>query len=217
MGVLTGGRLTAEDAYAYSKFARVALGSNDIDFRARPHSAEEAGFLAAHVVATSLEVTYADLEKAKVVVLAGFEPEDESPIVFLRLRKAARANRTKVVSIAPFTSRGLDKMHGTLVRTAPGGEAEALRALANDGPVTLGDDAVILVGCSRELDDSVTVFRQRGILDDQEVLRIFLSRVREIVAPCYHRIVADEHFVVHEIVPAARRVRRPRPGRRASA
>jgi len=40
-GVLTGGRLTFEDAYAYAKFARVALASNDIDMRARPHSAEE--------------------------------------------------------------------------------------------------------------------------------------------------------------------------------
>lgn len=48
-GVLTGGRLTVEDAYAYSKFARVALDTNDIDFRARVHSAEEADFLAAHV------------------------------------------------------------------------------------------------------------------------------------------------------------------------
>ena len=47
--MLTGGRLTVEDAYAYGKFARVALGTNDIDFRARPHSAEEAAFLAAHV------------------------------------------------------------------------------------------------------------------------------------------------------------------------
>ncbi len=48
-GVLTGGRLTLEDAYAYAKFARVALGSNDIDMRARPHSAEETQFLAEHV------------------------------------------------------------------------------------------------------------------------------------------------------------------------
>ena len=45
-GVLTGGRLTVEDAYAYSKFARLALATNDIDFRARPHSAEEHDFLA---------------------------------------------------------------------------------------------------------------------------------------------------------------------------
>ena len=49
-GVLAGGRLTVEDAYAYAKFARIALGTNDIDFRARPHSAEEARFLA-HAVA----------------------------------------------------------------------------------------------------------------------------------------------------------------------
>ena len=37
---------TVEDAYAYGKFARLALGTNDIDFRARPHSGEEAAFLA---------------------------------------------------------------------------------------------------------------------------------------------------------------------------
>ena len=46
-GVLVGGRVTVEDAYAYAKFARVALGTNDVDFRARPHSAEEAAFLGA--------------------------------------------------------------------------------------------------------------------------------------------------------------------------
>jgi NADH-quinone oxidoreductase subunit G len=149
VGVLTGGRVTGEDAYAYSKFARVALGTNDIDFRARPHSVEEADFLAAHVVGKALEVTYADLEKAGVVVLAGLEPEDESPILFLRLRKAARAG-TAVVSVAPFTSRGLQKMSGTLVRTAPGDEPQALEALA-DGPVpgldaALGGADIVLVG-----------------------------------------------------------------------
>ncbi len=48
-GVLVGGRVTGEDAYAYSKFTRMVLGSNDIDFRSRPHSAEEAQFLAARV------------------------------------------------------------------------------------------------------------------------------------------------------------------------
>ncbi len=37
-----------------------------------------------------MTVTYADLETAPAVLLAGFEPEEESPIVFLRLRKAAR-------------------------------------------------------------------------------------------------------------------------------
>jgi NADH-quinone oxidoreductase subunit G len=145
VGVLTGGRLSAEDAYAYAKFTRIALGTNDIDFRARAHSAEEADFLASHVVATSLDVTYADLEKASKVLLVGFEPEDESPIVFLRLRKAALKG-LQVFSVAPYTTRGLHKMRGTLIRTAPGDEPQVVEGLASDGELALDTGGVILVG-----------------------------------------------------------------------
>ncbi|MDP3967559.1 MAG: NADH-quinone oxidoreductase subunit G [Nocardioides sp.] len=148
-GVLPGGRLTAEDAYAYSKFARVALGTNDVDFRARVHSAEEADFLAAAVVLTAPEdggVTFTGLETATAVVLAGLEPEDEAGAVFLRLRKAARNHGTRVYALAPFTTRGLTKTHGTLIRTAPGDEARALAALAEDGDVALDSGGMILVG-----------------------------------------------------------------------
>lgn len=131
-GVLVGGRATEEDAYAYAKFARVALGSDDIDFRARPHSAEEAEFLAALVAGRGTGVDYASLERAPIVLLAGFEPEEESPIVYLRLRKAARTRRLPVHAIAPFTSRGLARMSGTLLRAEPGGEPALLDALRTD-------------------------------------------------------------------------------------
>ena len=109
--MLVGGRVTTEDAYAYGKFARVALATNDVDFRARPHSAEEADFLAATSwpPAPGRAVTYADLERAATVLLVGFEPEEESPIVFLRLRKAVRKHRTAVYAVAPFATRGLDQ------------------------------------------------------------------------------------------------------------
>ena len=130
VGVLIGGRLTQEDAYAYGKFARVVLGTNDIDFRARPHSSEEAEFLASTVAGTGLGVTYDQLEHAPAVLLVGFEPEEESPIVFLRLRKAVRASGQRVFALAPYASRGLTKLSGTLVRTVPGTEASTLRDLA---------------------------------------------------------------------------------------
>ncbi|MCH1865181.1 NADH-quinone oxidoreductase subunit G [Nocardioides sp. CFH 31398] len=152
VGVLPGGRLTAEDAYAYSTFARVALGTHDVDFRARPHSREEAEFLAAHVVLGGPDTTrggrgatYADLEGASTVVLAGLEPEDEAGTIFLRLRKAARKG-TRVVAVAPWTTRGLEKTHGHLVRTAPGEEARALQALTGGGDLVLDHRSVILVG-----------------------------------------------------------------------
>ncbi|HVT64075.1 MAG TPA: NADH-quinone oxidoreductase subunit G [Mycobacteriales bacterium] len=146
-GVLTGGRLTVEDAYAYSKFARLVLGSNDIDFRARPHSVEEQDFIASRVAGRYLETTYADLDKAPAVLLVGFEAEEESPIVFLRLRKAVKENGQQVFGVAPLTSSGLRKLSGRLVATPPGGEAAALSALPDDVESALrSSGAVILVG-----------------------------------------------------------------------
>ncbi|WP_320776661.1 NADH-quinone oxidoreductase subunit G [Streptomyces sp. CRN 30] len=135
-GVLTGGRLTVEDAYAYSKFARVALDTNDIDFRARVHSAEEADFLAARVAGHGHDldgegVTYAALEQAPAVLLAGFEAEEEAPGVFLRLRKAWRKHGQQVFSLATYATRGLTKAGGTLLPAAPGTEPEWLDALAS--------------------------------------------------------------------------------------
>ncbi|MCA0336311.1 MAG: NADH-quinone oxidoreductase subunit G [Actinobacteria bacterium] len=157
--VLTGGRVTVEDAYAYAKFARAVLGTNSVDFRARAHSAEEADFLAASVVATGPEggaVTYADLERAKAVVLVGLEPEDESPILFLRLRKAFRKAKTAVYAVAPLATRGLTKVGGRLIAAAPGTEPEVLAALAagagdseviSDAAAALrGEGAIVLVG-----------------------------------------------------------------------
>jgi len=150
--VLTGGRLTVEDAYAYSKFARIALGTNDIDFRARPHSAEELGFLASHVVGTTPEsgVTFREIERARTVLCVAFEPEDEAPIVFLRLRKAARKNRTRVVHLGQWTTSSVRKTFGELLACAPGGEAAAIDGIAQHAQdvdqALSAEGSVILVG-----------------------------------------------------------------------
>ena len=112
-GVLVGGRATVEDAYGYSKFARIALGTNDIDFRARPHSDEETSFLSS--IALGLTASYKDVDKADQVVLLGFEPEEESPIVFLRIYKQVRKRALTVISDAPFASRGSAKLNAKLV------------------------------------------------------------------------------------------------------
>ena len=140
--VLTGGRVTVEDAQAYAAFAREVLGTNDVDFRARAVSNEETAFLANHVANKGLEVTYGDLEAAKSVLLVSFEPEDESPIVFLRLRKAALSGTTKVYSVAPYTSAGLAKMKGTLLTAGPREELSVIASAATH----LSGDSVILVG-----------------------------------------------------------------------
>jgi NADH-quinone oxidoreductase subunit G len=149
-GVLTGGRLTLEDAYGYAKFARLALGTNDVDMRARPHSAEETYFLSGSVAGRDSGVSYTALEQAPTVLLVGFEPEDESPIIFLRLRKAVMKRGMAVYSAAAFASAGLARMSGTLVPTPPGGEAARLDRLAEGDAAAAAalrkPGSVILVG-----------------------------------------------------------------------
>ncbi|MGW7327418.1 NADH-quinone oxidoreductase subunit G [Streptomyces sp. NPDC054840] len=160
-GVLTGGRLPVEDAYAYAKFARVVLDTNDIDFRARVHSAEEAEFLASAVAGYGVDLggrwlSYTALEAAPAVLLVGIEAEEEAPGVFLRLRKAHRKHKQRTFSVAPFATRGLDKAGGLLLAAAPGTEPEWLDALASRTGLETGGaeaaealrlpGAVILVG-----------------------------------------------------------------------
>lgn len=140
VGLLPGGRLSFEDSWAWAKFARKILGTNNVDSRWREQSAEEAEFIAALVAGQGLGVTYQQVEKAPEVLLVALEPEDECGSLFLRLRKGFTAGTTRVKTVAPFLTRGTEKLDATLYPAAPGEEVAAL------AKVELSDDAIILVG-----------------------------------------------------------------------
>ena len=150
VGFLPGGRLSFEDAWAWSKFARSVVGSDSIDMRSRSHSEEERSFLAAHVAGSGLGVTYSQLENAGQVLLVGLEPEDECGAIFLRMRKATRKGKLRVATLAPMTSRGLAKLSGELLRCAPGTEVEVAAEIREGGEfadlASRLDGGVILVG-----------------------------------------------------------------------
>ena len=150
VGFLPGGRLSFEDAWAWSKFARSVVGSDSIDMRSRSHSEEERSFLASHVAGSGLGVTYSQLENAGQVLLVGLEPEDECGAIFLRMRKATRKGKLRVASLAPMTSRGLAKLSGELLRCAPGTEVEVAAEIREGGEfadlASRLDGGVILVG-----------------------------------------------------------------------
>jgi NADH-quinone oxidoreductase subunit G len=137
--VLTGGRVTTEDAYGYAKFARIALKTNDIDFRARVSGAEEGEFLAAKV-AGNFNVHYSDIDSADQILLVAFEPEEESPIVFLRINKNFKKRGLKVTSVATKGSIAMDKLKADFIKVAPGAESTAVAG------VSLTAKSVILVG-----------------------------------------------------------------------
>ncbi|HZD69196.1 MAG TPA: NADH-quinone oxidoreductase subunit NuoG, partial [Actinomycetes bacterium] len=129
VGVLVGGHLTDQDAYALQKLARVALRSNNVDARTWPGSEAETA-VAARVAGAGPEadggVSYRDLEAARAVVVVDLDPHEESPILFLRLRKAALRG-VRVVAVGPRPGRLAE--FAAVVPALPGAESEALAAL----------------------------------------------------------------------------------------
>ena len=130
VGVLTGGNLTDEDAYAASRFARDVLGTDNVDFRRTVRTGEEWPLLRA--IAGTTGPTFSAVEHAGVVVLVGLDPEEEAPSLYLRLRKAVNKHGQRIVTIGPSLGSITD-VAWRWIRTAPGGEARILRALSGRG------------------------------------------------------------------------------------
>ncbi len=112
---LTGGRLMDEDYYALSKLARTVFGTNDLD-----HRRDEGTGIGGFDGATAHPVTYDDVERATVILVAGLDAEQEVPILHLRLRKAARRG-AKIFVLHPRLTRLHDVAEHILCR--PGDEA----------------------------------------------------------------------------------------------
>jgi NADH-quinone oxidoreductase subunit G len=128
-GVLVGGHLVDQDAYALQKLARVALHTNNVDARTWPEGAADAAAAAAVAGRGPDEgmPTYRDLEAARAVVVVDLDPHEESPILWLRLRKAALRRGVPVVAVGSRPGRLAE--FATVVPTRPGGQAEALERL----------------------------------------------------------------------------------------
>ncbi len=105
-----------------------SLGTNDVDFRARPHSVEEQDFLAARVAGRYLEATYADLEARtrRAARRASSRRRSRRSSSCGCARRCRRA-RSACSRIAPFATAGLRKLGGRLLRSAPGTEPEIAR------------------------------------------------------------------------------------------
>ena len=127
--LIGGARGTNEDAYAWARFAKGVLGTDNVD-------AQLADGLPAEVVFGLPGATIADLDRARAIVLVGPDLKDELPVLYLRVRRAAVDLGVPVIEISPRAS-GLTKYTSAVLRHAPG-EAGSIarqfaRALAGDG------------------------------------------------------------------------------------
>jgi NADH-quinone oxidoreductase subunit G len=160
VAVLTGSRIADEDAYAVSKYARVVLGTDHVDFRTRVAAAGESDALVSLAARTS--ATYADVEAAPVIVPVGIDTEEEVPLLHLRIRKAWRNRTAKVVPVGARMG-SLAEYAWRRLATAPGAEVDALTALGRAlGMSSLAEAAAAAGWQSPALDDVVDAVRTAG-------------------------------------------------------
>ncbi len=138
-GVIIGESLCDEDSYTAQKFARVVLGTNNVDHR-----------LAGGVSADALPIptlTYDDVLGSDLVVLVSLDAREELPILFLRLRIAAtkRGVRTAIVhprevALSEFAAGRLSPLPGAEAATGAA-VAGALGTILAAGPQALASSA----------------------------------------------------------------------------
>src|ERR687891_528719 len=146
VGVLVGGHLTDQDAYALQKLARVALGTNNVDARSWPEAGADAAAVASVAGRGPDEgmPTYRDLEAARAVVVVDLDPHEESPILWLRLRKAALRRGVPVVAVGSRPGRLAE--FATLAATLGGRFAWVPRRAGDRGALDAGARPDLLPG-----------------------------------------------------------------------
>lgn len=135
VGVIGGARGTNEDAYAWAKLAKGVIGTDNVD-------CQLGDGLPAHAVYGLPRATIDEAAAAPTVVLIGPDLKEELPVLFLRLRDAAEKRRTRIIELSP-TATGLSPYAFVSLRTRPGEQAAAVRAVLGNGSaaaVGIADD-----------------------------------------------------------------------------
>ncbi len=123
VGMLGSARGTNEENYVAQKFARVALGTNNIDCCARVCHAPTAVAMKRMLGTGAATNSFDDIEHAAAFLICGCNPTEAHPVVGARIKQAVLGG-TKLVVIDPAHHR-IDALRRCASRPAPRHECPA--------------------------------------------------------------------------------------------
>ncbi len=121
VALLGGARGTNEDAYAWARFVKGVLGSDNVD-------AQLGDGIPAEVALGLAEATIPDLDAAAAIVVVGIDLKEELPVLFLRVKRAAEELGVPLIELAS-RDHGLSRYAHSSIRAVPGEQAGAARRL----------------------------------------------------------------------------------------
>jgi NADH-quinone oxidoreductase subunit G len=120
VGIIGGGRLLDEEAFALQLLARDVLGTDNIDYRA---SAQK------YASPPRYEARLADIDDASLILVFGAVTPEQAPIADLRIRRAVARRHARLLFVGPFAPPAFVPIRH--VPYAPGEIAPLMRALAD--------------------------------------------------------------------------------------
>lgn len=152
VAVLGSSRATNEENYVTQKFARVVLGTNNVDCCARVCHTPTAAAMKMMIGTGAATNSFDDIELTRTIILCGANPTENHPIIGARIRQAVIRNGTKLIVIDPRMTE-LTKLADVHLQLRPGTNIPLFNSLAH---------AIIDEGLADEefIRDRVTEFQE---------------------------------------------------------
>jgi NADH-quinone oxidoreductase subunit G len=143
VGVIGSNRTSNEENYLLQKFARLALGTNNIDHH---RTADFPAFASALAGKANATASMRDVGTAPAILLIGNDPTEQHPLLAWQIRTNVRLHRAKVyvVNSAPIK---LKRQATVFAQIAPDAEASFVQFLAGNDSA---GDAVASADFNRE-------------------------------------------------------------------
>ncbi len=167
VAVIGSNRTTNEENYLLQRFARTVIGTNNIDHHRTADFASLVGALT-EARASDRYATVEDVSAAKSILLIGNDPTHQHPLIAYQIRQAVRQQGARLYILNGGEIK-LRRQATQYLKVRPGGEAEAVKALADAAPL-----ASDLAGGGPE---EVTAFKEK-LGKESDTIIIFGDEVK---------------------------------------
>jgi NADH-quinone oxidoreductase subunit G len=166
IGVIGSTRTSNEENYLLQKFARLVLGTNNIDHHRTADFPSFAGALAGKKDATA---TMRDVFNAPAILLIGNDPTEQHPLLAWQIRNNVRLHRARlyVVNSSPIKLR---RQAASFTQIPAGSEAQLAAFLAGD------DSAANALACGEITREALVALRDK-LRGEQNLVIIFGSEL----------------------------------------
>ena len=144
IGVIGSSRTTNEENYLLQKFARLVLGTNNIDHH---RTADFPAFASAVAGKSNATATMREVFDAPAILLIGNDPTEQHPLLAWQIRTNVRLHRCKLYVVNSYAIK-LHRQATAFAQIAPGSEGRFVQFLAGDDGAV---DAVISAQLTREV------------------------------------------------------------------